>query len=204
MAYGYASASGPRLGPPRPRLATIVRTELYFATASLLLPMLAVSLYPASAQATTARSAHDCQIWLLSSWSIRQLSTHLPCGRSFGTTTLSTISRLYGPHMPVHDCSVPCRSIPSSSQKGWKPQPVCRWLEPWPHAPVLVFQARGTGFLRHMTPALVPVVTLTASKASVRPPTPPHRSVDSPTILRGCWLKHSSSSVEPRGHRRYE
>jgi hypothetical protein len=85
---------------------------------------------------------------------------------------------------------------------GWKPTPVWRWLEPWPHLPSLVFQARGTGFLRHITPALVPLVIVTASNASSRPPTPPQRSLDCPTILTGCSLKQSSLSSEFSGQRR--
>ena len=71
-------------------------------------------------------------------------------------------------HAPVQDCSVPCRSSPSSSQTGWKPMPVWAWLEPSPQLPSFLCHARGTGFLRHITPALVPTVTSTASH-SVQP-----------------------------------
>ena len=40
------------------------------------------------------------QIWLLSSWSMRQFSTHSPAASSAGMSTVSTISALYGPHSP--------------------------------------------------------------------------------------------------------
>merc|ERR1712051_586640 len=88
-----------------------------------------------------ATSAQLCQIWFDSSWSIRQFSTYSPALKSLGISTRSTISRLYGPHIPEQLCISPFLSIP-----------VCKWFEPSPHDPSDLCHALGTGFFLHITP----------------------------------------------------
>lgn len=136
---------------------------------------------------------------------VRAWITYRPClalvAESFGIGKSGTVTKSTGerksrgtqetmgsPHMPVHECSVPLGSCPSSAQDGWNPCPVWRWFDPWPQFPCASFHARGIGFLAHCDPGgVVPSLTTVGVNAWRCPPSPPHRKVDGPKKFKGYF-----------------